>query len=91
MSLTEALGGVAKFWEPLGSFGRVGEALGGFGRLWYVRKASFGMARTVNRKQRRLPLITMCSCTTPNTSGAVFWCLCFIAWFLVCCLHSQKK
>ena len=39
MSLTEALGGFGKFWEPLGSFGRVWEALEGFGmfgRLWEV-------------------------------------------------------
>ena len=42
MSLTEALGGVGKFWEPLGSFGRVWEPLGGFRRLWY---ASEGFGR----------------------------------------------
>ena len=42
MSLTEALGGFGKFWEPLGSFGRVWEALGGFGRFWY---ASEGFGR----------------------------------------------
>ena len=45
MSLTEALGGFGKFWEPLGSFGRV---LKGHGspspRLWEVLKG-FGMLR----------------------------------------------
>ena len=39
MSLTEALGGVGKFWEPLGSFGRVWKALGGFGRLLYASES----------------------------------------------------
>ena len=34
MSLTEALGGFGKFWEPLGSFGRLCEALEGFVMLW---------------------------------------------------------
>ena len=52
MSLTKALGGVGKFWEPPGSFGRVWEALGGFGRFWYASecfgrfwKALEGMGR----------------------------------------------
>ena len=39
MSLTEALGGVGKFWEPLGSFGRVWEALAALKGFGMLRKA----------------------------------------------------
>ena len=52
MSLTEALGGFGKFWEPLGSFGRLlegfdklWEVLGRFGRIW---KAWEGFGRLLN-------------------------------------------
>ena len=54
MSLTEALGGVGKFWEPLGSFrvfGRLWKALEGFGRFWEAL-ASEGFGKLLKSLKR---------------------------------------
>ena len=47
MSLTEALGGFGKFWEPLGGCWKLWEALEGFGirfgRLWKTLEGMGGL------------------------------------------------